>query len=292
MYTAKFDYFSPKSLGEAHEILKTKAPDVKILAGGQSLIPSLKIRASSYANIIDIGHISELKYIRKESSMLKIGSLTTVAEIEGSDIVASELLILKEAAEQIADPLVRNMGTIGGNLCHSDPVNDLPAVMLSTDAIIAITGPSGTRTVTAEKFFLGSFKTAITPEEILTAIEIPIPGKMHGSTYMKIKKDSGGFTIAGIACSINVDPNGKIGKARIAMTSVGPMAFRAASAEKELEGKELSDELLDKVSVLISKASHPLSGINGTDIYKHKIIAMLAKDAISMSYNRAKGASK
>jgi carbon-monoxide dehydrogenase medium subunit len=224
--------------------------------------------------------------------MLKIGALTTVADLEESDTISSEAPILREAAEQIADPLVRNLGTVGGNLCHSDPVNDLPAVMLSLDAVLRISSSKGTRNLNAEKFFLDSFKTAILPDEILTGIEIPIPGKMHGSAYLKIKKDSGGFTIAGIACCLKVDGGKKIEVARIAMTSVAPVAFRALQAEKELEGNILSDGLLDKVSRLVSNASHPISDINGMESYKHKIIELLVKDAVSLSYRRATGGMK
>lgn len=184
MYPLPFDYFSPKSLGEALE-LYGDGSEIKILAGGQSLIPSLKLRLVSLKGVVDITGIKELDYVRKDEDLLRIGALTTTAILESDEIIASSMPILKEAAAQIADPLVRNRGTVGGNLCYPDPVYDLPAVMLALNASMVAASKKGTRRISADSFFIDSFKTALKPGEILTEVEVPLQLGRFGAHIAK-----------------------------------------------------------------------------------------------------------
>lgn len=286
MYPRGFDYFSPKSLGEALQLLGTD-PEVKILAGGQSLIPSLKLRTLSVKGLVDITGVKELCYVRQKGHFLKIGALTTVASLENDQTVASSLPIVREAAEQIADPLVRNRGTIGGNLSHADPVNDLPAVMLALNATIVAMSKQGTRRIGADSFFAEAGHTALTPEEILVEIEIFVQGDRVGSAYRKVRKSSGGFSIAGVASCLSVADDGTIAQCRIAMTAVAPKVLRAENAEQTLLGKMPTGSVLDQVAGLAVKASRPSSDLNASEEYRRRVLHMLVKESLGASYEMA-----
>lgn len=292
MFPEPFDYFSPKSLGEALELLSRDASNLKILAGGQSLIPSMKLRSISVKAIVDITGIKELDYIRKDGQMLRIGALTTTATLENDKTIAHSLPILKEAATQIADPLVRNMGTIGGNICHADPVNDLPAVMLALDASIVATSKKETRSIDADSFVTDSFKTALKPDEIVTEIQIPLQTSKSGGTYHKVRKGSGGFAIAGVASCVSVADGKTISKCRIAMTAVGPKALRAEKAEQVLQGKVPTAPELDKAAELAVEASLPHADLDASADYRRKVLGILVKEAVGTSYQRAIAAGR
>ncbi|MGZ4853340.1 MAG: FAD binding domain-containing protein [Halobacteriota archaeon] len=286
MYPRSFDYFSPKSLGEAVGLLGVD-PEVKILAGGQSLIPSLKLRVLSLKSLVDITGIKDLCYIRQEGNTIRIGALTTVAALANDRMVASSLPILGEAAEQIADPLVRNRATVGGNLCEADSVNDLPAVMLALNASMVATSRRGTRRIRADSFFVGAGHTSLTPEEILTQIEIPLQGGGFGSAYRKVRKGSGGFSIAGAASCLSVADEGTVARCRIAMTAVGPKALRAESAERALLGNVPTDSVLDQAAALAVEASQPSSDLTASKEYRRSVLHVLVKEAAGASYERA-----
>lgn len=287
MYPRSFDYFSPKNLREAFELLHGDNSDIRILAGGQSLVPSLKSRSLSLKGVVDITGIKELDYIRKDGRTLKIGALATTATLENSKEIGSSLPILKEAAGQIADPLVRNMGTIGGNLCHADPVNDLPAVMLAVNATLVAASKEGIRRIRVDSFFVDSFKTALKPREILTEIEIPLERGKVGGAYRKVKKGSGGFSIAGVASYLSVADDGTISSCRIAITAVGPKAVRALEAERSLQRKAPIGTELDNAAKLAADVSQPHSDINASEDYRRKVLNKLVKEAISASHNNA-----
>lgn len=235
MYPRHFEYFSPKNLIEALDLIQNEDVETKILAGGQSLIPSMKLRKHSHKRVIDITNIKDLNYIRKEENMLKIGALTTTSTLENDVELASLLPVLRETASEIADPLVRNLGTIGGDLCYADSRNDLPPVMLALNATFTAISKHGTRNIPAESFFLGVFRNQLKPNEILTEIQIPLQKGKVGSAYRKIKKGSGGFTIAGAATYISILDD-KISDCRIAMSTVGHKPLRAKKAEQTLIG--------------------------------------------------------
>ena len=287
MFPRPFDYFSPKNLAEALELLQTLGADTKILAGGQSLIPALKLRTLSPKNVVDITGIKELNYIRKEKNMLRIGSLTTTSILEDDAEIASSFPILMETASEIADPLVRNMGTIGGNLCHAAPANDLPANMLALNASFALAGKEGTRIIHSDAFFLDKFKTALNSDEVLTEIQIPLQEGRVGSAYRKVKKGSGGFAIAGAAAHVSVADDNMVSECRLAMTAVGPNSLRAPEAEQAFIGKTLEATALDNVAKLAVEASKPFTDITASEDYRRKVLDILVKDALEAAFKRA-----
>jgi carbon-monoxide dehydrogenase medium subunit len=257
------------------------------LAGGQSLIPALKLRTLSPRNVVDISGIKELIYIRKEENMIKIGALTTTSTLENDSEIASSLPILTETASQIADPLVRNLGTVGGNLCHVGHANDLPATMLALNASFAIDSKQGTRTIHSDSFFLDKFKTVKKPDEVLTEIQIPLQEGRVGSAYRKVRKGSGGFAIAGAAANVSVADDNTVSECRIAMTAVGPKPLRAEKAEQALVGKTPEAAVLDNVAKLAVEASKPVTDITASEEYRRKVLGILVKDALEVSYKRA-----
>ncbi len=287
MYPRPFDYFSPKNLAEALELLQILGAETKILAGGQSLIPSLKLRTLSPKNVVDITGIKELNYIRKEENMLRIGALTTMSILENDSEIAALFPILKETASQIADPLVRNLGTVGGNLCLGAPANDLPAPMLALNASFAIASKQGTRTIQSDSFFLDKFKTVIKPNEVFTEIQIPLLEGRVGSAYRKVRKGSGGFAIAGAAAHVSVADDNTVSECRIAMTAVGPKPLRAEKAEQALVGKTPEAAVLDNVAKLAVEASKPITDITASEEYRRKVLGILVKDTLEVSYKRA-----
>jgi carbon-monoxide dehydrogenase medium subunit len=287
MFPRPFDYFLPKNLDEALELLQTCGDETKILAGGQSLIPALKLRIISPKTVVDITGIKELNYIRKDENMLKIGALTTTSTLENDTEIGSSPPILKETAAEIADPLVRNLGTVGGNLCHADPANDLPATMLALNASFAIANKQGIRTINSDLFFLDKCKTAIKPDEILTEIQVPLKGGKVGGAYRKVKKGSGGFAIAGAAALVSVTDDNSVSECRIAMTAVSPKPLRASEAEEAFIGKTLEASVLDNVARLAMEASKPATDITASKEYRRRVLIILVKDVLESAYKRA-----
>ena len=202
MFPRAFGYFSPSSLAEALDLIKSGDVETRILAGGQSLLPAMKARTISPRNLVDLGGIRELNFISKDENTLKIGATVTTATIENDLEIACLAPILQETAREIADPLVRNLGTVGGNICHANPVNDFPPAMLAVNATFTLASAHKTRSVPADQFFIDRFKTVAKPNEILTQIQIPLLEGKVGNAYRKIRKGSGGFTIAGVAAQI------------------------------------------------------------------------------------------
>jgi len=287
MYPRPFDYFSPKNLAEALELLQNPDGETKVLAGGQSLLPAMKLRVLAPKILVDIGNIKELSFIRKEQNTLKIGATTIMTTLENDPEVASLLPILKETASEIADPLVRNLGTVGGDLCHGDPKNDLPAAMLALNASFAIASKQGTRTVGSDAFFLGKFKTALEPNEILTEIQIPLEEGKVGSAYRKVRKGSGGFTVAGVAAYVSAADDNTVFECRLAMTAVGSKPLRAPEAEKFLVGKTPKASVLDNVAKLAVDGSKPVADVTASEEYRRRVLGILVKDALELAYKRA-----
>ena len=264
MFPRPFEYFSPKNLAEALKLLQTLGAETKILAGGQSLIPAMKLRALSPKNVVDISGIKELNYICIEEKTLKIGALTTISTFENSAEIGALLPILTETASEIADPLVRNLGTVGGNLCQASPAYDLPATMLALNASFATASKNGNRIIPADSFFLDRFRTALKPDEVLTEIQIPLHEGRVGSAYRKVRKGSGGFAIAGAAAQVSIADDNVVSECRIAMTSVGPKALRAKEAEGALIGKTSEAAVLDYVARLAEEASKPVTDVTAS----------------------------
>src|SRR5215470_578096 len=205
MIPASFEYFRPTAMGEAFALLEQHGEEAKILSGGQSLIPMMKLRLARPAYIIDINEIPGLRYVKEEDGYLKIGGLTHEADLEASDLIRTRYPIILDTASMIADPQVRNMATVGGNLAHGDPANDHPATMLALGAQIVATGPAGTRTIGIDDFFVSLFTTALKGDEILTEIRIPMPAPHSGGAYFKLERKVGDFATVGVAAQVASD---------------------------------------------------------------------------------------
>ncbi|PYS09329.1 MAG: carbon monoxide dehydrogenase, partial [Acidobacteria bacterium] len=234
MIAQNFEYVVPASLGEAVSLLEKHTERAKILAGGHSLIPMMKLRLATPEFLIDISRIPELSYIKEDGGTLRIGALTTHYTIETSDLIRRRLPALSDAAGLIGDVQVRNKGTIGGSIAHADPAADYPASILAADATIVALGPRGERQILASKFFLDMLTTALARNEIVREIQIPVKSGKSGSAYLKMAQKASGFAICGAAALIELDGSGALSKVAIGITGVGSHAFRAAKTEAEL----------------------------------------------------------
>lgn len=294
MIPGSFDYHKPATLEEALSLLKEFGDDAKVLSGGHSLIPLMKLRLAEPPHLVDINGISDLSYIREEDGYLKIGALARESDLEESDLVAEKYAILKETSRVIADPQVRNMATVGGNIAHGDPANDHPAVMIALGAEVVATGSggifsSGARSIPIDEFFVGPLTTALSPGEILTEIRIPMPAKNNGAAYVKLERKVGDYAIAGVAASVTVDPGGNCENAGIGLTNVSPKPLRASAAEDALKKNPLSDENIRDAAQLASDASQPTSDHRGSEGYKKAVVKELCQRALMKARSRAEG---
>ncbi len=285
MYPREFEYFAPSSLEEAIELCTREG--VRPIAGGQSMLPMLKLRKAAVNGLVDLSRIPALSGVEKKGDSLMIGPLVTTAFLSRDAAIASMFPILREASLQVADPLVRNLGTIGGNLCQADPVYDLPAVMLALDATMVTKSKNGERRIPSYAFFAGPRKTALSQGEILTNIEIPIVREMAGGAYLKLKKGSGGFTIVGVAAQLEVGKDGKVTTCRLGLTCAGDKPLRAREAERSLKGKSVDGSSKDKAAELAMRESSPPSDLNASSEYRKRALELLVKHALDRSYRRA-----
>jgi aerobic carbon-monoxide dehydrogenase medium subunit len=284
----RFDYIAPKSLPEAIDLLKRRGEGAKVIAGGQSLIPLLKLRLTTPTLLVDIGRIPGLDYIRESDGFLRVGAMTRMADVEDSALLRNRYPVIHDASTVIADPLVRNLGTVGGNLSHGDPANDLPAVMLALDAEFAATGPSGVRTVRARDFFLDTFAVGLAHEEILTEIRVPLPQPRSGGAYLKVELKVADFATAGAAVFLRLNGQGECESSGIGLTAAGPKAIKATRAEEALKGQKANDrKAVERAAVLAAEASDPVSDIRGTAEYKRELVKLLVTRAVKRAYERA-----
>src|SRR5499426_751841 len=221
MIPAAFEYHAPGTIGEATALLAKLGEDAKVLSGGQSLIPYMKLRLASPAHLVDINGIPGLSGIRESDGVLRIGALTRESELEESEIVRSRYPLLHDTSKVIADPLVRNLATVGGNLAHGDPANDHPATMLALGAEVVAVGPKGKRRIPIASFYTGPFETALEADEILTEIRVPVPAPRSGGAYLKLERKVGDFATAAVAVQIALDENGACEHAGVGLTNVG-----------------------------------------------------------------------
>jgi len=287
MIPPAFEYLRPKTIPEAVAFLKQYGDDAKILSGGQSLIPMMKLRIARPSYLIDINRISGLSYIKEEAGFLKIGGLSREADLEASALIRSKYPIILDTAHVIADPQVRNLATIAGNLAHGDPANDHPATMLALGAQIVATGPAGERIIPIEEFFLSVFSTALKPGEILTEIRIPIPPAHSGGAYLKLERKVGDFATAAVAAQVTLDGNGAVQKAGIGLTNVGPTPIKARKAEEFLRGKKVDEANARQAGQLAAEEAQPSSDLRGPAEYKKGLVKELAKRALSRAAERA-----
>jgi aerobic carbon-monoxide dehydrogenase medium subunit len=281
-----FDYHAPRSLGEAVSLLSSLGDEAKLLAGGHSLLPMMKLRFAQPAHLIDLGAIQDLRGIREESGALVIGAMTTEAELLGSALVRNKVPLLAEGAGQIADPQVRYRGTIGGDISHGDPGNDHPALMLALDASFVLTGPKGQRTLPANGFFLGLYSTQLAPAEILTQIRIPIPAAGTGWSYQKLKRKTGDFATAATAVLLRMKGT-TVAQVAIALTNAAPTALRATAAERALVGKALSAASLTEAARLAMGICQPAADLRGDAAYKTAMCGEMTRRALEAARARA-----
>ena len=290
MIPGSFDYHAPKTLAEAVELLGRYGDEAKVLSGGQSLLPLLKLRLGSAAHLVDIGKIPDLEYIREDGGFLKIGGRTRESALERSDLVRKKYPLLADTADVIADPIVRNLATVGGNLAHGDPANDHPATMLAFGAEVVATGPKGARTIPIEKFFTGLFATALAPGEILTEIRIPIPAPKSGGAYVKLERKVGDFATAASAAQVTLGAGGQIEKVGIGLTNAGPTPIKAKAAEQFLRGKKPDAATIAEAAKLAAQATSPSADRRGTVEYKKEMARVLTGRALAKAIARAQGA--
>jgi carbon-monoxide dehydrogenase medium subunit len=289
MIPAAFEYSAPRTLAEAVELLQAHGDEAKILAGGQSLIPLMKFRLATPGYLIDINRVPDLEFIEESNGYLRIGALTREVDLETSELVASRYPILVETTRVIADPLVRNLATVGGNLAHGDPANDHPATMLALRAQVVATGPQGERLIPIDDFFVDLFTTALAPDEILTEIRVPVPAPRSGGAYLKLERKVGDFAIAGVASHVVLDENGVCQEVGIGLTNVGPIPLRAARAEDVLRGEQPTEEAIQEAAELAAQDSQPTSDLRGPEEYKRAMVRVLTKRALRQALQRATG---
>ncbi len=289
MIPSSFDYLSPTSLADAVALLVRHRDGAKVLSGGQSLLPLLKLRLGQVEQLVDIGRIPGLEYIKEEGGMLKIGGRTRESALEHSEIVAARYRILQDTAKVIADPLVRNLATIGGNLAHGDPGNDHPATMLVLGAQLVTVGPKGERVIPIEQFFRGLFATALAPDEILTEIRVPTPPPRSGGAYLKLERKVGDYATAAAAAQVTLAASGTIERIGLALTNAGPVPSRASAAEKHLVGKKPDAALLNEAGRLAAAASSPNADRRGGVDYKKEMARVLVARALKIAIDRAGG---
>lgn len=286
MIAQSFQYESPGTIAEAISLLQKYGDEAKILSGGHSLIPMMKLRFASPEYVIDINNIPGLSHIIEENGVVRIGALTRESEIEHSDLLKKHFPIFADVTKLIADPQVRNRGTIGGNLAHGDAANDHPAAMLALRANVIITGADGDRSVPIDEFFFGFYQTAIQPDEILTEIQLPVPPAGTGSAYHKLERKVGDYATAGVAVQLTLDGNGICTAAGIGLTNVNPVPLRAARSEEALLGKPITHETIALAAQYASEDCSPSSDLRGSEEYKRAMVAVLLKRMVHKAVER------
>jgi carbon-monoxide dehydrogenase medium subunit len=286
MIPAQFDYVRPPDLAAALKILEEREGEAKLLSGGYSLIPLMKLRLAEPELLVDLRDVKGLDGIRETDDEIRIGARTTHRQIH-EDSAANDRPLLADVAEGIGDPQVRNWGTIGGSVAHADPASDWPAVLLAVKATIVCRSSTGERTIPAREFFLGTFTTAIQPTEVLTEIRIPRRARGSGGAYTKLERKVGDFATVGVAAIIRLAPDGTIGSSGIGITGVADTPFAATDAEKVLDGQKPSDELFRKAGEAAAAMSRPVADVRGPADYKRAMTAEMTLRSLRKAVERA-----
>ncbi len=289
MIPSAFDYHAPGTLEEAVALLERHGDEAKVLSGGQSLLPLLKLRLGDAGHLVDIGRIPGLAGITEADGYLRIGGATREVDLERSDLIREKYPILLDTAAVIADPLVRNRATVGGNLAHGDPANDHPATMLALEAEVVARGPGGERTIPITHFFTGLFATALAPAEILTEIRIPVPPPASGGAYVKLERKVGDFATAATAAQVALGPRGEIARVGIGLTNAGPTPIKATAAEQYLRGRQPDAEAIAEAARLAADATSPSADRRGSVEYKRDMARVLTGRAVTRAVQRAGG---
>jgi carbon-monoxide dehydrogenase medium subunit len=289
MIPAAFEYHAPTSLAEATGLLARLGEDAKVLSGGQSLIPLMKLRLTSPPHVIDINGISGLGGVVEADGVLRIGALARESDLEESALVRERYPLLYETSKVIGDPLVRNLATVAGNLAHADPANDHPATMLALGAEVVATGPRGQRRIPIASFFTGPFATALAPDEILTEVRVPVPPPRSGGAYVKLERKVGDFATAAVAVQLALSPGGTVEQVGIGLTNVGLTPIKAGAAEASLRGKRPDDGAIREAAALAAGAAEPVEDLRGSVEYKRDLVRVLTARALRRALARAQG---
>ena len=286
MIPREFEYHAPGSVSDAIGLLDRLGDEAKVLAGGHSLLPLMKMRFAAPAHLVDLGRIAELRGIREDKGALVIGAMTTENDLVWSKLVQEKCPLLVEGARQISDPQVRYKGTIGGDIAHGDPGNDHPALALALGASLVLNGRTGERTVAADGFFRGLYDTALEPGEIITSIRVPIPAPGTGWCYAKLKRKTGDFATAAAAVLLRMKGD-KVQDVSIALTNVAPTALRARVCESALRGKVLDDASMNEAARLAMGVCDPVADQRGDAEYKTAMAGEMVQKALRTAYSRA-----
>ena len=289
MYPAAFSYSAPSSLDDALALLAEHGDEAKLLAGGHSLLPLMKLRFAQPSHLVDLRRVAALSGITRTADALTIGAMTTHDAIAMSADVRSAVPMLADAAAHIGDQQVRNRGTIGGSIAHADPAADLPAVMLAAEAEMTIVGRSGSRVIAADKFFVGLLDTALAADEVLTQIRLPLSASRVGSAYAKCPHPASRYALVGVAAVIGLGANGAVAVARIGVTGMGPRAIRASAAERLLVGNAPDEAHLRAAAAAVSAAVDPHADLQGDVAYKRQLALVYSERALSAALGRATG---
>ncbi|HEX6542036.1 MAG TPA: xanthine dehydrogenase family protein subunit M [Ktedonobacterales bacterium] len=281
-----FTYFAPGGLPEVWDLLRQHEGEAKILAGGQSLIPLMKFRLAEPAYLIDLRNVPGMALLEERDGSLVIGAMVREAALERSPLIQQRYPGIYEASAVVADPLVRNFATIGGNVAHADPANDHPAMLLALRAQVTAQGPNGTRTMPLDDFLVDTMETALQPDEVLIDIRVPQPLPHTGSAYLKLERKVGDYAIAAVGVMVTLD-GGVCSRAGIGLTNVGPTAIRATQAESFLIGKQPDEATLREAARLAAEAADPTSDLHGPAEYKRSMVRTLTARALRLAVQRA-----
>ncbi len=289
MIPAAFEYHAPKTLEEALRLLERHGDEAKVLAGGHSLLPLMKLRLAAPRYVIDIGGLRGMNYIREEDEQIVIGALTTHADLMNSALLIMRCPLLPETAAEIGDVQVRNRGTLGGSLAHADPAADYPAAILALEAEIIAASNDGTRTISARDFFVDMLTTQLRPGEILSQVRLPRLAPGTGTAYCKLHQPASGFAIVGVAARVALGKGGKIDAAAVGITGVGPKAYRAAAVEKALRGAKPTPKLFAEAARHAAHGIEPLADLHASAEYRREMAAVFTRRALERALARAPG---
>jgi carbon-monoxide dehydrogenase medium subunit len=287
MFPANFGYLAPQSLQEALDLLTRHGEEAKVLAGGHSLIPAMKLRLASPRYLIDIGQLPDLRGIRKDGDNLVIGALTVHADIAASEIARQQVPGLVDAASVIGDVQVRNRGTIGGSVAHADPAADFPVILTALNASFVLRSPAGSRTVAADDFFVDFFTTALGANELLTEIRIPLPASGTGTAYAKLGHPASGYVVVSAGALVTRDPSGRCVSARVAIGGLASGPVRAAATEARLRGQSLESKAIAEAAAGAAEGADPIGDVYASAEYRRHVATVYARRAIETAARRS-----
>jgi carbon-monoxide dehydrogenase medium subunit len=287
MYPARFEYVAPTTIDEVLGILGDRGDDAKVLAGGQSLIPMMKLRFAFPEMLVDINRVPGLDYIDEADGQLRVGALVRHNDVVASEVVGRVNHTMASAAPWISDPLVRNLGTVAGSVAHADPLGDWGSVMLACGADVVARSTSGERVIPMADFITGPFTTALEPTELVTELRVPNYAGRGGGAYMKLERKVGDYATVGVATRLDLDGGGKVAAAGVALTSVAPNNIKAVDAEQALVGQTPSEALFAEAAELAARAAEPKDDVRGTPEYKREVVRVFTRRGLTKSLELA-----